>query len=106
MLKSGTHIVPHVGPTNLKLRAHLGLKIPKTEVKNNSYIRVADQILYWEEGKMIIFDDSFEHEVWHFNENDEFRIILYMDFWHPDLSEDKKVWRPLYQDPYGNLYND
>ena len=55
-------------------------------------MRVADQILHWEEGEMIIFDDSFEHEVWHYSERNESRLILYMDLWHPDLTEDRKIW--------------
>ena len=84
-MESGTHITPNTGKTNKKLRAHLGLKIPQTENRNNSYMRVGDQILHWEEGEMIIFDESFEHEVFHYNENNESRLVLYFDFWHPDL---------------------
>ena len=62
MLSSGTHITPHNSATNYFLTAHLGLKIPKTEDKNNSYLRVADQTVHWENGKLIIFDESFNHE--------------------------------------------
>ena len=52
LLRSGTHIIPHSGPTNMRIRVHLGLKIPKTEDKNNSYMRVADQLLHWQDGEM------------------------------------------------------
>ncbi len=38
----------------------------------------------WEEGKVIVFDDSFEHEVW--NDSKQERIVLLLNFWHPDLS--------------------
>lgn len=38
----------------------------------------------WEEGKAIIIDDSFDHEVWH--NGSSFRLILIVDFWHPDLT--------------------
>ena len=42
----------------------------------------------WTEGDMFVFDDSFDHEVW--NENEE-RIILIVDIWHPDLSEEQRA---------------
>ena len=51
----------------------------------------------------IIFDDSFEHEVWHYNERNESRLILYFDFWNPDLRPEKRVWQPIQFDAYGNL---
>ena len=102
-MESGTYVLPHAGPTNMRLRAHLGLRIPRSEDKNNSYLRVADQILHWEDGKMIIFDDSFEHEVWHYNERNESRLLLYFDFWHPDLRPEQRFWRPMQFDAYGNL---
>ena len=56
-------------------------------------MRVGDQIVRWEEGKMIVFDDSFEHEVW--NESGGTRIVLIIDFNHPDLGEED--WRMLDQ---------
>ena len=57
----GTHITPHTGPTNKKLRCHLPLVVPPGD---KSRIRVGDQVLPFEEGKCFVFDDSFEHEVW------------------------------------------
>ena len=74
----GTHIWPHVGPTNCRLRMHLGLDIPE-----GVSLRVADQTTGWKEGKFIIFDDSFEHEVWH--NGTRLRLILIVDIWHPDI---------------------
>ena len=43
----------------------------------------------WKEGKFIIFDDSFEHEVWHYNERNESRLILQFQFRHPDWMPDE-----------------
>lgn len=79
----GTHVWPHTSYTNSRLRAHLGLNIP-----DGVYIRVVDDTRTWENGKLIIFDDSFEHEVWH--NGTGVRLILIMDFWHPDLSYQQK----------------
>lgn len=45
----------------------------------------------WKEGQFIIIDDSFEHEVWHTGASD--RLILIVDFWHPDI--DEKMRRTL-----------
>ena len=86
----GTHVFAHSGPTNCRLRAHLGLKVPEGHVK----MRVADQFLSWEEGKVLVFDDSFDHEVWHEGQGE--RIILIVDLWHPQLDlETKKSLQPI-----------
>ncbi|MCB1614287.1 MAG: aspartyl/asparaginyl beta-hydroxylase domain-containing protein, partial [Xanthomonadales bacterium] len=37
----------------------------------------------WEEGKLMIFDDSFEHEAW--NDSDQTRVVLIFDTWNPNL---------------------
>jgi aspartyl/asparaginyl beta-hydroxylase (cupin superfamily) len=41
----------------------------------------------WTEGKGLVFDDSFEHEVWH--EGAETRIVLLVRFWHPELTREE-----------------
>lgn len=115
-MQPGTHVWPHTGPTNCRLRMHLGLVIPK----NGCRIRCTDQTRYsspslscilslhllipwhrnllyrsksspagflcreWQEGKVLIFDDSFEHEVW--QEADSYRLIFIVDVWHPELT--------------------
>lgn len=38
VIHPGTHVWPHCGPTNCRLRVHLGLKVPP-----KTYIRVADE---------------------------------------------------------------
>ncbi|KAF5294748.1 hypothetical protein FQA39_LY00232 [Lamprigera yunnana] len=84
VVQPGTHVWPHCGPTNCRLRSHLGLKVP-----SNVYIRVADEIRSWKEGKLLIFDDSFEHEIWH--NGSTTRLILIVDFWHPQLTKEEKL---------------
>ena len=66
-------------------------------------MRVADQILHWEDGKMIIFDESFEHEVLYYNERNESRLVLYFDFWHPDLIPEQRTSKAADFDEYGHL---
>ncbi|TEA10193.1 hypothetical protein DBR06_SOUSAS6210068, partial [Sousa chinensis] len=80
VMHPGTHVWPHTGPTNCRLRMHLGLVIPKEGCK----IRCANETKTWEEGKVLIFDDSFEHEVW--QDATSFRLIFIVDVWHPELT--------------------
>ena len=73
------HIPAHKGPYNGVLRYHLGLIVP--EPKEKCRIRIEDTITHWDEGDSIIFDDTFEHEVW--NDTDGFRAVLFVDFVRP-----------------------
>jgi aspartate beta-hydroxylase len=82
-LEPGTHVVPHCGDTNTQLRVHLGLRVP-TGVS----IRVGSQVLTWQEGRCIVFDDSYEHEVWHRGEHP--RLVLLMDVLHPALDDQQR----------------
>jgi aspartate beta-hydroxylase len=79
-LNPGAHIEPHCGVHNFRITAHLGLRIPP-----DCTFRVGDETRKWTEGECLVFDDSFEHEVW--NRSDETRFILLVDFWHPDLTD-------------------
>ncbi|EHB16565.1 Aspartyl/asparaginyl beta-hydroxylase, partial [Heterocephalus glaber] len=84
VMHPGTHVWPHTGPTNCRLRMHLGLVIPK----NGCKIRCANETKTWEEGKVLIFDDSFEHEVW--QDSSSFRLIFIVDVWHPELTPQQR----------------
>ncbi|XP_032036551.1 aspartyl/asparaginyl beta-hydroxylase isoform X5 [Aythya fuligula] len=88
VMHPGTHVWPHTGPTNCRLRMHLGLVIPKEGCR----IRCAQENRTWEEGKVLIFDDSFEHEVWQDAEN--YRLIFIVDVWHPELSAQQRRTLP------------
>lgn len=92
IMMPGTHVWPHTGPTNCRLRMHLGLVIPKTG--NGTRLRCADETRTWEEGKVLIFDDSFEHEVW--QDAESYRLIFIIDIWHPDLTDrERKSLSPI-----------
>ena len=109
-----TQIAPHSGPCNLRLRCHLPLIVPSTEcdvvdspdqmvaAKDDVFIaleeakktmpcgmRVGDQIRCWEEGKAIVFDDTYEHEVWNMTSSP--RVLLLLDVWHPELDPDERI---------------
>ncbi|EGR28675.1 hypothetical protein IMG5_170590 [Ichthyophthirius multifiliis] len=89
-MQPNTHILKHNGPTNKKLRFHM----PLIGVKD-SRLRVGEHIIEQQEGKCYVFDDSFEHEAWH--NGPETRIILIIDIWHPDLSNQEIKFLSLIQ---------
>ena len=126
-LRPQTHITPHCGVSNAKLRAHVAVRVPRSPATNQtnetplsysppsvseqqpgqqpgqqprqqprqlptqgrvplrSGIRVGDQqVRQWKEGEILLFDDSFEHEVVH--PGDQPRVVLIADFANPFLA--------------------
>jgi len=77
-LDPGTDVALHRGFTNLRLRWHLGLVIP-----TSCGIVVGGEERTWEEGELLLFDDSCEHRVW--NHSNSIRGVLIFDIWHPEL---------------------
>lgn len=76
VLHPNTHVYSHCGPTNCRVRCHLGLQVPE-----KTFIRVGDETRSWKEGDWLIFDDSFEHEVWH--NGTSLRLVLIGKFLFP-----------------------
>ena len=60
MLTGATYLAPHYGPFNAKLRGHLPLVVPADPAP---VLVVAGQNVTWTEGRTIVFDDTYEHEV-------------------------------------------
>lgn len=79
ILAPGKKIPPHRGAYNGILRCHLALIVP--EPAEHVAIRVGKHICHWREGETLIFDDSFNHEVW--NDTDGWRAVLFIDFARP-----------------------
>lgn len=83
ILKAGAHIPAHNGLLNTRLICHLPLIVPK-----GCRFRVGNEVREWEEGKLLIFDDSIEHEAW--NDGDETRAILLFEIWRPEITMDER----------------
>jgi beta-hydroxylase len=79
ILAPGKHIPPHRGPYRGVIRAHLGLLVP--EPREKCRIQVHDQFAHWEEGKVMVFDDGYIHQVW--NDTDGVRVVLFLDIVRP-----------------------
>jgi aspartate beta-hydroxylase len=80
VLKPHSRIPPHYGTVNGRLIVHLPLTVPE----NCGALKVAGEARGWEEGKLMVFDDSFEHEAW--NDSDQTRVVLIFDTWNPNLN--------------------
>jgi aspartate beta-hydroxylase len=80
-MRAHTHIDAHRGPTNVRVRCHLGIDVPDGDCA----IRVGHDTRHWTEGRCLVFDDHFEHEAW--NHSDTDRVVLIVDLWHPGLSD-------------------
>ena len=84
LLAPHTHIPPHTGINNARLVCHLPLIVPE-----GCWFRVGSQTRQWEPGKLLIFDDTIEHEA--MNPSDHLRVVLIFDIWHPALDEQERA---------------
>jgi len=95
-LQPRAHIKPHVGYyaySDRILRVHLGVIVP-----DGCTLMVNGVQRRWEEGKVMVFDDTFRHEAWNPSADRE-RIVLMFDITY-DFKEDTCVYslnsfRPL-----------
>ncbi|MDP9090152.1 MAG: aspartyl/asparaginyl beta-hydroxylase domain-containing protein [Pseudomonadota bacterium] len=76
----GTHLLPHRGVTNTRVVAHLPLMVP-----DDCALVVGGEAHRWREGKVVVFDDTYEHEAW--NRSAKTRVVLIFDLWSPYLTE-------------------
>lgn len=79
ILAPGYHIPPHRGPTRALVRCHLPLRVP--EPARDCWIRVGQERRSWQRGKVMLFDDTYEHEVR--NDTDGRRVVLFIDIERP-----------------------
>ena len=113
-VQQGSGIPPHCGPTNIRHRLHLALKVvagsssatttATTTFDSRPRLLVRETVHYWTESRAFCFDDSLRHAVeYPMNNNkssslhsssssssttlEKERIVLIVDLWHPDLSE-------------------
>jgi aspartate beta-hydroxylase/beta-hydroxylase len=78
ILDGGKSIPAHRGPYRGYLRYHLALLVPRN---NPPSIRIKDQHYTWQDGRGVLFDDSWDHEVT--NTSDSDRVVLIVDIRRP-----------------------
>jgi hypothetical protein len=95
-IEGRVHLRPHCGWTNAQLKMHLGLVVPRAGAGQRrkrkgggaqrgepcARLRVGNETRAWEGGKVLFFDDSWEHEVTH--ACDDVRVVFQLVFAHPD----------------------
>jgi beta-hydroxylase len=79
ILSPRKHILDHRGPYKGVLRYHLGLIVPRDA--EDCKIRVGEDFRHWMQGESMVFDDTYNHEVW--NDTDETRVVLFVDVLRP-----------------------
>ncbi|TPV61863.1 aspartyl/asparaginyl beta-hydroxylase domain-containing protein [Aestuariibacter sp. GS-14] len=84
VLKPGAYIPPHFGLSNVKVTAHLPLKVNK-----NAWLEVKGERRDWANRDYLIFDDSLQHSAG--NPHTEERAVLIFDLWHPDLTSEERI---------------
>ena len=96
----GTGVQPHSDGRNFILTAHLGIDVPSYNDddvhddvheagRRRCWMKVGTEECTWEVGKLTIIDTSFEHSTG--NPGDSERLVLIIDFWHPELTEAERA---------------
>jgi tetratricopeptide (TPR) repeat protein len=80
VLAPHTRIPEHYGVSSAILTAHLPLEVPP-----GCGLKVHEEVRVPEAGKLMVFDDTWEHSAW--NNSDRQRVVLIFEVWHPDLTE-------------------
>ncbi|WP_236697432.1 aspartyl/asparaginyl beta-hydroxylase domain-containing protein [Sphingomonas sp. Leaf357] len=86
ILAPGTHIPDHRGVTKGLITCHLGLIVPRD---GDVRMRVDARIVRWAEGETLVFDDTYQHEVW--NDTAGTRVVLLIQFERPLRNPGKMI---------------
>lgn len=84
-IEPGGSLVPHTGPTNASLTAHLGLLDC-----SGARLFVPGASVEYRDGEAFVFDDSFLHWVEHAGPRTRYSLMI--TFWHPQLSDLERVF--------------
>jgi len=95
ILDHKTKIPIHIGYYKGIIRYMLPLKVPKK--KEECFLCVNGEKYVWEEGKSVLWDDTYPHKV--YNKTDEQRVVLYMDIERQGLG----YFREKFNSFFGNL---
>ena len=58
MQRPGCCLRPHTGPSNTRLRLHLGVCVPEPE---HCLVECGGLVRRWQEGRVLLIDDSYLH---------------------------------------------
>ena len=78
ILAPGAHIPAHRGITKGLITCTLGLIVPRD---GDVRMRLGDRVVRWAEGETLVFDDTYDHEVW--NDTSGTRVVLLLQVERP-----------------------
>lgn len=87
-LEPGAVIRPHTGPTNRRWTLHLGLVVAAADVAKLTLTVAGEARHAWAQGRVALFDDSYEHDVVHAGLSD--RVVLDLSIDHPSIRADDR----------------
>ena len=89
-LAPGKQVPAHRGPFRGILRGYLVLSMPKRADGEPAAVLKVDGLEYrLHEGEFMLWDDTFEHEVW--NDSDQVRTVLLLDIRRRDLPRGLRI---------------
>jgi aspartyl/asparaginyl beta-hydroxylase (cupin superfamily) len=77
MMEPGTLVPLHTGVSKALINVHLGIDVPPGDCG----IEVDGIARGWTNGKLLVLDDTFPHQVW--NRTDRMRVVLLMQIRRP-----------------------
>lgn len=77
VMEPGTFVPLHTGVSKALINVHLGLDVPDGDCR----IEVDGTIRGWENGKLLVLDDTFPHQVW--NHTERSRVVLLLQIRRP-----------------------
>jgi beta-hydroxylase len=92
ILSPGKIIPSHRGVTKGLIRCHLGLIVPPEPER--CFLDIADKRCTWQEGRTLLFDDTYPHGVQNNTEHE--RVVLLFDFLRPLRPQGRLVRRVLF----------
>jgi len=92
ILAPGKTIPSHHGVTKGLVRCHLGLIVPPEPER--CFMDVGDVRCTWQEGRTLLFDDTYPHAVQNNTEHE--RVVLLFDFLRPLTTQGRLVRRVLF----------
>ena len=93
IMEGDTHVPRHKGLTKAWLNCHLPLIVPTKP--GRCEMQVDDQSVTWTEGKWLVFDETFPHEVW--NDTGQPRVVLMLQVRRPMRWPGRALAKVLYE---------
>lgn len=93
IMEGNTHVPRHKGLTKAWLNCHLPLIVPTAPGRCEMHVN--DECVKWTEGKWLVFDETYPHEVW--NDTGQARVVLMLQVRRPMRWPGRALAKLLYE---------